>query len=431
MWTSTITRLSVEQGLPLAAVERDDGSVHEAGARRGDEHRHVRDFLGRADPAERDAALGPTLRLVDGDLSHPGDPADELAPPLGGHRPRVDRVHEDVLPPVLLGERHRHGQVGGVGRARRELDPDRLDPVVPHDVHDAAAALAQHVRDHRLDAPHVAHELQLERLLPVLLGQVEDLAAGRRARVVDVHVDPPEARGRRVDDALDVVGPREVSGHSEDLRAGRPRQLLGRGFERGLVPGADRHPDAFLGEPERDRLADALAAAGDQRRLSLQAEVHVRLLRRAGLTPASLSNIDRRAGGASMAKYLEGTDAQKSRAYSPAVITEGGRIVWLAGQTATVDSEGKDIAGNFEAQTHRVFALIDQTLRRAGGTLANLVTMTVFIKEPRYGRRFVELRRQKFPDGNYPGSALITVTNFARPGMEIEIQAIAVIGDRA
>ena len=132
-----------------------------------------------------------------------------------------------------------------------------------------------------------------------------------------------------------------------------------------------------------------------------------------------------------MAKYLEGTDAQKSRAYSPAVITEGGRIVWLAGQTALVDGAGKDISGDVEAQTHRVFALMDETLRRAGGTLANLVTMTVFIKEPRYGDRFVELRRHKFPDGNYPCSALITVANFARPGMEIEIQGIAVIGDRA
>ena len=132
-----------------------------------------------------------------------------------------------------------------------------------------------------------------------------------------------------------------------------------------------------------------------------------------------------------MAKYLEGTDAQKNRAYSPAVITEGGRIVWLAGQATTVDGDGKDISGNFEAQTHRVFALMGEILRTAGGTLANLVTMTVFIKEPRHGDRFVELRKQKFPDGNYPGSALITVTNFARPGMEIEIQAIAVIGDRA
>jgi enamine deaminase RidA (YjgF/YER057c/UK114 family) len=129
--------------------------------------------------------------------------------------------------------------------------------------------------------------------------------------------------------------------------------------------------------------------------------------------------------------FLEPSELQKNRAFSPAVITEGGRIVWMAGQTATVDGDGKDISGNFEAQTHRVFALMAETLQRAGGTLASLVTMTVFIKEPRYGDRFVELRKQKFPDGHYPGSALITVANFARPGMEIEIQGIAVIGDRA
>jgi enamine deaminase RidA (YjgF/YER057c/UK114 family) len=92
---------------------------------------------------------------------------------------------------------------------------------------------------------------------------------------------------------------------------------------------------------------------------------------------------------------------------------------------------GRRRSGNFEAQTHRVFALMDQTLQRAGGTLANLVTMTVFIKEPRSGDRFVELRKEKFSDGRYPASALITVTNFARPGMEIETQAIAVVGDRA
>ena len=118
-------------------------------------------------------------------------------------------------------------------------------------------------------------------------------------------------------------------------------------------------------------------------------------------------------------------------AFSPAVMTEGGRIVWMAGQTATVDADGKDISGSFEAQARRVFALMDQILRRTGGTLANLVTMTVFIKEPRYGDRFVEIRGELFPDGSFPASALITVANFARPGMEIEIQGVAVIGDRA
>ena len=39
------------------------------------------------------------------------------------------------------------------------------------------------------------------------------------------------------------------------------------------------------------------------------------------------------------------------------------------------------------------------------------------------------MRKDFFKDGNYPGSALITVTNFARPGIEIEIQAIGVVGD--
>jgi len=127
--------------------------------------------------------------------------------------------------------------------------------------------------------------------------------------------------------------------------------------------------------------------------------------------------------------YLEPSELQKARAFSPAVVTEGGRIVWMAGQTATADGDGKDISGNFEAQTRRVFALMRQTLGRAGGALTDLVTMTVFIKDPRHGDRFVEIRKEMFPDGGFPGSALITVSNFARPGIEIEIQGIAVIDD--
>jgi 2-iminobutanoate/2-iminopropanoate deaminase len=132
---------------------------------------------------------------------------------------------------------------------------------------------------------------------------------------------------------------------------------------------------------------------------------------------------------AAAAEYMEKTPFQLSRAFSPGVITEGGKIVWVAGQTATRDNAGNDIANNFEAQAKQVFSQIDQVLKRAGGSLANVVSMTVFIKESRYGDRFVEMRKDMFHNGNYPGSALITVTNFARPGIEIEIQAIGVIGD--
>jgi len=130
------------------------------------------------------------------------------------------------------------------------------------------------------------------------------------------------------------------------------------------------------------------------------------------------------------AEYMEKTEFQKSRAFSPAVITEGGRIVWLAGQTATRDEAGNDISGKFEEQARTIFSLMDKTLKRAGGSLANLVTMTVFINDPRNGDRFVEIRKEMFPDGNFPGSALITVSHFARPGMLIEIQCVGVIGDR-
>ena len=134
-------------------------------------------------------------------------------------------------------------------------------------------------------------------------------------------------------------------------------------------------------------------------------------------------------GAAQAAEYMEKTPFQLSRAFSPGVITSGGMIVWVAGQSATQDSQGNNIANNFEAQVKQVFAQIDGIMKRAGGSLDNVVTMTVFIKESRYGDRFVEMRKDFFNNGNYPGSALITVTNFARPGIEIGIQAIGVVGD--
>ena len=135
------------------------------------------------------------------------------------------------------------------------------------------------------------------------------------------------------------------------------------------------------------------------------------------------------AGPAGTAEYLDKTDMQKARAFSPAVVSEGGRTVYLAGQTTLTDETGANIAGDFEAQARTIFRLLDKTLQRAGGSLKNMVTMTVFITDVRNGDRFVEIRKETFPDGNFPASALITVSGLARPGMLIEIQGIGVIGD--
>ena len=127
------------------------------------------------------------------------------------------------------------------------------------------------------------------------------------------------------------------------------------------------------------------------------------------------------------AQYLERTPRQNERAFSPAVITEGGKLIWLAGHCGLVEEEGKSNAGNFESQAREAFAAIEKTLKRAGGSLENIVYMTVFIKDVRHGEDFVKIRREMFSKGNFPGSTLVTITGFSRPGMLLEIAPIAVI----
>lgn len=119
-------------------------------------------------------------------------------------------------------------------------------------------------------------------------------------------------------------------------------------------------------------------------------------------------------------------EAAQARAYSQAVVTAGGRTVWLAGQVAPADSAGKSLAGDFDGQVHEVFARLGRTLGELGGSLADMVTMTVFITDARYGDRFTELRKEIFGD-DFPASALITAAGLARPELLVEVQGVAVI----
>ncbi|HTT81800.1 MAG TPA: RidA family protein [Stellaceae bacterium] len=123
-------------------------------------------------------------------------------------------------------------------------------------------------------------------------------------------------------------------------------------------------------------------------------------------------------------RYLKRERAQ-ARAYSQAVVTGGGHIIWLAGQTAAEDAGGRSLAGDFDGQVREVFRRLGATLEEAGGRLADIVTMTVFITDARLGDRFTELRKEIFGD-NFPASALITVAGLARPELLVEVQGIAV-----
>jgi enamine deaminase RidA (YjgF/YER057c/UK114 family) len=124
-------------------------------------------------------------------------------------------------------------------------------------------------------------------------------------------------------------------------------------------------------------------------------------------------------------QYLK-REASQARAYSQAVITEGGRTIWLAGQVGATDGSGRSLAGDFDGQVREVFSRLGQTLAEAGGDLCDMVTMTVFITDARYGDRFTQLRKEIFGD-NFPASALITVAGLARPEILVEVQGVAVI----
>lgn len=124
--------------------------------------------------------------------------------------------------------------------------------------------------------------------------------------------------------------------------------------------------------------------------------------------------------------YLK-REAAQARAYSQAVVTEGGKVVWLAGQVAPQDASGRSLAADFDGQVREVFSWLGKTLEEAGGALADMVTMTVFITDARFGDRFTQLRKEIFGD-NFPASALISVAGLARPELLVEVQGIAVIG---
>ena len=82
-----------------------------------------------------------------------------------------------------------------------------------------------------------------------------------------------------------------------------------------------------------------------------------------GLTAAALL-----VGSAAEARDFIKGERPQQRGYSQAVITEGGKTVWLAGQLAIVDDTGKSLAGNFEGQVRQIFKLLGATLEKAAAS---------------------------------------------------------------
>jgi 2-iminobutanoate/2-iminopropanoate deaminase len=113
--------------------------------------------------------------------------------------------------------------------------------------------------------------------------------------------------------------------------------------------------------------------------------------------------------------------------YSQGILTEGGKLLFVAGQTAS-DQSGKVVGkGDIKAQTQQVFANLKAVLEEAGGTLDDLVMTTTYIVDREYREGYNEVRRGIYKK-DPPTSTLVIVTGLADPDYLIEIAGIAVIG---
>jgi enamine deaminase RidA (YjgF/YER057c/UK114 family) len=112
--------------------------------------------------------------------------------------------------------------------------------------------------------------------------------------------------------------------------------------------------------------------------------------------------------------------------YSLVAVAQPGRMVFVAGQTAS-DPQGNVVGiGDVRAQTRYVIEKIRRAVEAVGGTMSDVVAMNVFTTDVRYHRDINEVRRELL-GANFPTSTMVQVVALARPELLLEINAMAVI----
>lgn len=106
-------------------------------------------------------------------------------------------------------------------------------------------------------------------------------------------------------------------------------------------------------------------------------------------------------------------------------VIRAGETVYLAGQTAT-DEHGQVVSDDIQAQATQVFENLGRAIAAAGGTLADLVKITVYVTHPSYRQAVGEVRRRYLGDA-LPTSTFLVVAGLADPRYLVEVDAIAVI----
>ena len=110
-----------------------------------------------------------------------------------------------------------------------------------------------------------------------------------------------------------------------------------------------------------------------------------------------------------------------------AVVTQGGKIIWLRGQCPQNLDDAKNIDSSDPAeQTHKVMQNIKQLIEEAGGSMEHLVKIVVYITDSK-NREAVYRTMGEYIKGVHPVSTGLVVSALARPEWLVEIDATAVI----
>jgi 2-iminobutanoate/2-iminopropanoate deaminase len=109
-------------------------------------------------------------------------------------------------------------------------------------------------------------------------------------------------------------------------------------------------------------------------------------------------------------------------------IKKTGTPVFISGQVA-LDGKGNLVGENdVAAQVEQVFANLRTVVDACGGTLDDVVKITIFVTDASYRPAVAAARQRHFKEGQYPASTYLVVAGLAVPQLLVEIEAVAMIG---
>ena len=116
-----------------------------------------------------------------------------------------------------------------------------------------------------------------------------------------------------------------------------------------------------------------------------------------------------------------------SGVFSQATTIEAtGRFVFVSGMTARRPDGSIAGVGDIREQTRQVCENVRAAVRAAGGTLADVCRVDVYVRDMEDFAKIHEVRAQYFTEP-LPASTMVEVSKLAHPDYLIEINAIAVV----